>query len=120
MLLLENFAYVTQISSKSDIFEFFKGGSAPHSSLTGGPLEMSYTYPSSLGHGLSEYIWLWESISKSLGGVREQTNKQTDRQDYNFIILDIYMNERNPKIKERKKKKNNTVGTTHDKDGYLI
>ena len=31
------------------------------------PSEMKYTYPSTLGHVVSEYIWLWESISKTLG-----------------------------------------------------
>ena len=30
------------------------------------PLEKRYTFPSSLGHGLSEYIWLWLPISKIL------------------------------------------------------
>ena len=44
------------------------------------PLELKYSYPSSLGHVVSEYIWLWGSISKTLGGVREQTDRQTDRQ----------------------------------------
>ena len=33
------------------------------------PLEMKYTYPSTLGHVVSEYIWLWGSIAKSLGVV---------------------------------------------------
>ena len=40
------------------------------------PLEMKYTYPSTLGHVVSESIWLWESVSKTLGGVREQTDRQ--------------------------------------------
>ena len=52
------------------------------------PLEIKYTYPSTLGHVVSEYIWLWGSISKTLGGVREQTDRQTDR-SYNFIIVDF-------------------------------
>ena len=43
----------------------------------GRPLEMKCAYPSTLGHVVSEYIWLWGSISKTLGGVREQTNRQT-------------------------------------------
>ena len=30
---------------------------------------MKYTYPSKLGHVVSEYIWLWGSISKTLGVV---------------------------------------------------
>ena len=30
------------------------------------PLEMKYTYLSNLGHIFSHYIWLWESISKTL------------------------------------------------------
>ena len=38
---------------------------------------MKYTYPSTLGNVISEYIWLWGSISKTLG-VHEQTNKQTE------------------------------------------
>ena len=33
------------------------------------PLEMKYTYPSTLGHVVSECIWLWESISQTLGVV---------------------------------------------------
>ena len=39
--------------------------------LSGGrhPLEMNYTYPSTLGHVVSEYIWLCGSISKTLGVV---------------------------------------------------
>ena len=48
-------------------------------------MEMKYTYPSTLGDVVSEYIWLWGSISKTLGGVYEQTN--TDR-SYNFIIVE--------------------------------
>ena len=28
-----------------------------------------YTYPNSLGHAVSEYIWLWGSISKINGVV---------------------------------------------------
>ena len=30
------------------------------------PLGMKYTYPNTLGLVVSEYIWLWESISKTL------------------------------------------------------
>ena len=44
------------------------------------PLKMKYTYPSALGHVVSEYIWLWGCISKTVGGVREQTDKQTDKE----------------------------------------
>ena len=33
------------------------------------PLEMKYTYPSALVHLLSEFMWLWGSISKPLGVV---------------------------------------------------
>ena len=33
------------------------------------PLEMKFTYPDTLGHVVSEYIWLWQSISKTLGVV---------------------------------------------------
>ena len=33
------------------------------------PLEMKYTFSITLGHVLSEYIWLWGSISKSPGVV---------------------------------------------------
>ena len=33
------------------------------------PLELKYAYPSTLGDVVSEYIWLWESISKTLGVV---------------------------------------------------
>ena len=51
------------------------------------PLEMKYTYPSTLGHVLAEYIWFWEFISKTLGGVREQTNKQTNRQTEATTLL---------------------------------
>ena len=51
------------------------------------PLKMKYIYPSTLGHVVSEYIWLWGSISKTLGGVLEQTDRQTDR-SYNFIIVE--------------------------------
>ena len=32
-------------------------------------MEMKYTYPRALGHIVSEYIWLSESISKILGVV---------------------------------------------------
>ena len=42
------------------------------------PLEMRYTYPSNLSHVVSEYIWLCGSISKILGGVCEQTDRQTE------------------------------------------
>ena len=31
------------------------------------PLEIRCTYSSSLGHVVSEYIWLWGSIMKTLG-----------------------------------------------------
>ena len=30
-------------------------------------MEMKYTYPITLVHLLSDYIWLWDSISKTLG-----------------------------------------------------
>ena len=33
------------------------------------PLEMKYTHPSTLGHVVSEYIWLCGSISKTQGMV---------------------------------------------------
>ena len=39
---------------------------------------MKYTYPSALGNAVSEHIWLWGPISKILGEVHEQTNKQTE------------------------------------------
>ena len=28
------------------------------------PLEIKYTFPITLGHVVSKYIWLWDSISK--------------------------------------------------------
>ena len=33
------------------------------------PLEMKYTFPNTLSPVFSEYMWLWESISKTLGVV---------------------------------------------------
>ena len=56
------------------------------------PLEMKYIYPSTLGHVVSEYIGLWWSISKTLGGVREQTNRQTVSKratDLSFLPLNL-------------------------------
>ena len=51
-----------------DAFLFFF---APSGAPSGGrrPLEMNYTSSSSLCHVVSEYIWLWQSISKTLGVV---------------------------------------------------
>ena len=47
---------------------FFPG---PSVAPSGGrpPLKMKYTYPSTLHHVVSEYIWVWQSISKALGVV---------------------------------------------------
>ena len=43
----------------------------PSLALSGGrrPLEMKYTFPNTLSHVVSEYIWFWGSIFKTLGVV---------------------------------------------------
>ena len=55
------------------------------------PLKMKYTYQSALGHIISEYIWLWGSISKTLEA-REQTNRQIEATTFNiYIYIYIYV-----------------------------
>ena len=39
----------------------------------------------------SENIWFWGSISKALGGVREQTDRQTDIQTDRQTKIQLYI-----------------------------
>ena len=64
---------------------------------------MKCTYPSTLGNVVSEYIWLWGSISKILRGIREQTNRQTEATTLYILIC------RKRSIKKKKKKKERSI-----------
>ena len=52
---------------------------------------MKNTYPNTLDNVVSECIWLRGSISKTLGGVREQTNKLTEATTLYTVYIYIYI-----------------------------